>query len=188
MTRMTARQIAVQLLFSTETNRIPAEEAMELFFSGEHYESLGEEDNIYRELPDEKQLDYIRKVTVTAENHLKEIDAVISRYAKDWKKERLSRATLAILRCAICEILFLTDVPESVAVNEAVQLGKRYDSERAALFINGLLGSFLRDRAERKNGKTEEKVTAPEANTPEYIDIPIPQEIDKTEDKEEEEP
>ena len=64
----------------------------------------------------------------------------------DGKKERLSRTTLAILRCAVCEILYLDDVPDSAAVNEAVELGKRYDTEQAASFINGVLGSFLRDQ------------------------------------------
>ena len=155
MTRMTARQIAVQLLFSTETNRISAEEAMELFFSGEHYDSLEEEDVIFREKPDEEQSAYIRRLTVTAETHLNEIDAVISRYARGWKRERLSRATLAILRCAICEILYLDDIPTSASVNEAVQLAKRYDSEQAAAFINGLLGSFVRDEKQPEASKKD---------------------------------
>ena len=56
MTRKTARQIAVQLLFSMETNRIAPNEATELFFSEEHYGSLSEEDEIYRELPDTAQV------------------------------------------------------------------------------------------------------------------------------------
>lgn len=144
MTRKTARQIAVQLLFSMETNRISPNEAMKLFFSEEHYSSLSEEDDIYRELPDTAQMDYIQKVTEEAAAHLGEIDAVISRYSKAWKRERLSKTTLAILRCAICEILYLDDIPDSAAINEAVELGKYYDSPQAAAFINGLLGSFLK--------------------------------------------
>ena len=77
--------------------------------------------------------------------HQREIDEIISRYAEGWKLSRIAKSTLAILRCAICEILYLDDVPNSAAVNEAVELGKTYDSPQAGAFINGLLGSFLRD-------------------------------------------
>ena len=77
--------------------------------------------------------------------HQTEIDEIISRYAEGWKLSRIAKSTLAILRCALCEILYLDDVPNSAAVNEAVELGKTYDSPQAGAFINGLLGSFLRD-------------------------------------------
>ena len=145
MTRMTARQIAVQILFSMESNASSAEDAMALFFSEEHYNSLKEEDELYREAPDEEQTDYIRRVVENAALHQTEIDEIISRYAEGWKLSRISRSTLAVLRCALCEILYLDDVPNAAAVNEAVELGKTYDSPQAGAFINGLLGSFLRD-------------------------------------------
>ena len=145
MTRMTARQIAVQILFSMESNASTAEDAMALFFSEEHYDSLKEEDELYREAPDEEQTDYIRRVVENAALHQTEIDEIISRYAEGWKLSRISRSTLAVLRCALCEILYLDDVPNAAAVNEAVELGKTYDSPQAGAFINGLLGSFLRD-------------------------------------------
>ena len=118
---------------------------MALFFSEEHYDSLKEEDELYREAPDEEQTDYIRRVVENAALHQTEIDEIISRYAEGWKLSRISRSTLAVLRCALCEILYLDDVPNAAAVNEAVELGKTYDSPQAGAFINGLLGSFLRD-------------------------------------------
>ena len=153
MTRMTARQIAVQLLFSMEANKLSSEEAMELFFSEEHYSSLSDEDSMFAEAPDEEQRSYIRRIVTETEAHLDEIDGIISRYANAWKKERLSRTTLAVLRCALCEILYLEDIPVSASVNEAVELGKRYDSPQAGAFINGLLGSYL--RAEKPESETE---------------------------------
>ena len=150
MTRMTARQLAVQLLFSMEANRISSEEAIELFFSEEHYGTLLEEDEIFRDFPDKEQADYIKRVVSEAESHLDTIDDIIGRYSKAWKKERLSKTTLSVLRCAICEILYMDDIPDSASVNEAVELGKRYDSPQAASFINGVLGSFLRsEKAEQ---------------------------------------
>lgn len=145
MTRMTARQIAVQILFSMESNASTAEDAMALFFSEEHYASLKEEDEIYRDAPNEEQTAYIRRVVETVQAHQAEIDEIIGRYAEGWKLSRISKSTLAILRCAICEILYMDDIPNSAAVNEAVELGKTYDSPQAGAFINGLLGSFLRD-------------------------------------------
>ena len=144
MTRMTARQIAVQLLFSMEANSTSAKDVLALFFDEEHYSSLKDEDELYKDFPDEEQTEYIRQVVQCAEEHLNEIDAAISQYSNDWKINRLSKTTLAILRCAFCEILYMDDIPAAASINEAVELGKRYDSPQAGAFINGLLGSFLR--------------------------------------------
>ena len=145
MTRMTARQIAVQILFSMELGSAAPEDAMALFFSDEHYDSLKEEDELYREAPDEEQIAYIRRVVENAALHQTEIDEIISRYAEGWKLSRIAKSTLAILRCALCEILYLDDVPNSAAVNEAVGRGKTYDSPPAGALTNGPLGSFRRD-------------------------------------------
>ena len=145
MTRKTARQIAVQLLYSMDLNDLTADEALELFFSPEHYESLAGEDDSFREEADEAAVSYIRRLTETVGAHRDELDELISRYAKGWKTERLSAATRAILRAAMCEILWFDDIPEGASVNEAVELGKTFDSPEAAAFINGVLGSFLRE-------------------------------------------
>ena len=144
MTRMTARQIAVQLLFSMEANGSSVDETMTLFFADGHYCSLEDESEIYLESPDEEQSAYIQRVLQTTKDHLTEIDSMTSRYSNSWKINRLSKTTLAILRCAICEILYMEDIPDSAAVNEAVEIGKKYDSPQAGVFINGLLGTLLR--------------------------------------------
>ena len=144
MTRPTARQIAVQLIFSMEANQASAEEALKLFFEEGHYASLCEEDPLYQEAPDEAQMQYIRRLTGLTEEHLSEIDGLIDRYSDTWKVSRLTKTTLAILRCAVCEIRFMEEIPNSAAVNEAVELGKKFDSPQAASYINGILGSMLR--------------------------------------------
>ena len=74
-----------------------------------------------------------------------ELDAVIERYARGWKPERISRTALAVLRCAICEILYLEDVPVGAAINEAVELDKYYDEPETTAFVNGILGAFVRE-------------------------------------------
>lgn len=75
---------------------------------------------------------------------LAEIDGVIEKYAIGWKKERLSKVTLSVLRLAICEILFAESIPYGVSVNEAVELAKKYATSDDAAFINGILGAYIR--------------------------------------------
>lgn len=77
---------------------------------------------------------------------LERIDAVIEKYAIGWKKERLSKVALSLLRLAICEILYVDSVPCGVSVNEAVELAKKYATGEDAAFINGILGTFIRSR------------------------------------------
>ena len=144
MTRSTARQIAVQLVFSIEANRVTAEEAIRMFFDEEHYSSLADEDPVYQDYPDDAQLDYITRLVQLVELHHTEIDELIARYSDSWKVNRLTRSTLAVLRCAVGEIRYMDEIPNSAAVNEAVELGKKFDSPKAAAYINGILGSLLR--------------------------------------------
>ncbi len=76
------------------------------------------------------------------------IDPVIEKYSVGWKKSRLPKVTLSILRLAICEIMYVDSVPESVSVNEAVELAKKYATPSDASFINGILGTYLRSRTQ----------------------------------------
>ncbi len=75
---------------------------------------------------------------------LDEIDAVIEKYAIGWKKNRLSKVALSVLRLAICEMRFVDSVPYGVSANEAVELAKKYASGDDASFINGILGAYIR--------------------------------------------
>lgn len=77
---------------------------------------------------------------------LESIDAVIEQYAIGWKKERISKVALSLLRLALCEILYVDSVPCGVSVNEAVELAKKYATAEDAAFINGILGAFIRSR------------------------------------------
>ena len=80
-----------------------------------------------------------------AASNLKEIDELIDRYSVRWKTSRLPKVDLAILRLALAEICYLTDIPVSVTINEAVELAKKYSTEQSSKFINGVLGSAARD-------------------------------------------
>jgi len=144
MTRTAAREIAIQLSFAAAACGAEPGELMDAFFSQEHYDSLGEELELFRELPDEKQMAYIRTLTELTARHRSEIDGCIGRYSRGWKPERLSKTALAILRCAVCEILYMEEIPNAAAINEAVELAKSYDDPETVSFINGVLGGLMR--------------------------------------------
>lgn len=76
--------------------------------------------------------------------NIEKIDEIIEKYSIGWRKERLPKVSLSILRLALCEIMYVDSIPESVSVNEAVELAKKYATESDASFINGILGSYLR--------------------------------------------
>lgn len=144
MTRSTARHLAIQLCFAAAASgREPADLA-EDFLTEEHFASLAEVDELYAELPKGKYREYIIRLSTLVLEKREELDAYIERYAKGWRPERMSKTALAVLRCAICEILYLEDVPASAAINEAVELDKNYDEPDTVAFINGVLGSFVR--------------------------------------------
>jgi len=142
MTRRTAREIAVGLGFSLVMNEEFAEDVLEGFFEPEHYKSLADENPLFEAYPDERQLEYIKTLVKLIFNHRLELDSHIAAHSKGWKVERISKTAAAIMRCAICEILYLDDVPTAAAINEAVELAKGYENEDVVSFINGILGSF----------------------------------------------
>ena len=97
------------------------------------------------EARDEFLSDYALECANGVKAHAEEIDAKISSNLKQgWKISRISRVSLAILRLAIYEMLFLNDIPVSVSINEAVELSKKYSVEDDTAFINGVLGSVAR--------------------------------------------
>lgn len=79
-------------------------------------------------------------------DNCEKLDEIISANSIGWRLERLPKVTLAILRLALCEILFVPSVPESVSVNEAVELAKKFATTEDASFINGILGKYLREK------------------------------------------
>lgn len=87
---------------------------------------------------------YARSIALGVEEKKDNLDGLIEKYSKGWKVKRLPKVNLAILRLAAYEILFVDDVPESVAINEAVELAKKYSGESDYSFINGVLGALVK--------------------------------------------
>jgi len=90
--------------------------------------------------------DYAKEVFEGAQLHIEEIDGIIEKYLKGWKLSRISKVNLAILRLAIYEVDYVENVPENVAINEAVELAKKYSGKEDSAFINGILGSYSRSK------------------------------------------
>jgi N utilization substance protein B len=146
MSRRLARELAFIVLFQMDIGRHAWLEVLK--------RTLAENDD----LPKRSQTFLEELVRQTTEN-LEEIDAAISRYAQDWKLERMASTDRNVLRIAAAELLHGKDVPPSVAINEAVELAKRYGDEESGKFVNGILGSLAREtgRLDTEN-KLDEKI------------------------------
>ena len=144
MKRTTAREIAVQLAFAAAATDTSALQAAAELFDRDYYEQLASESELYSEYPDEKQKEYILRLTGLLDEYRIQINKYIEKYAKGWKLPRISKTAMAVLRCAICEIVYMDEIPNGVAINEAVELSKGYDEPETVAFVNGVLGGFMR--------------------------------------------
>lgn len=145
MTRNTAREIATHLAYELSFNELPAGEFLDARLSQETFAHLAPECELYADLPNEKQEAYIRRLVSGVAEHAAELDTYIEKYAKGWRFERISLVAAAIMRVAMYEILYMPDIPNGAAANEAVEIAKHYEDEETAKFINGILGTFVRE-------------------------------------------
>lgn len=145
MTRTAAREIAVRLCFGLSENPRDPNIMLQELFDEDYYASLGIEDDVFSAFPDDAQLEYISRIIRGVYEHNAELDSYIEKYAVGWKFGRISRTAVAILKTAMFEILYMPEVPDKAAINEAVELSKRYEEPTTVRFINGVLGSFSRN-------------------------------------------
>lgn len=129
MSRSEARKSAFYLLYQYDfIAPEEKEENMELYFS--LHPQLQEADRAF-----------VKERVEGTLSHLAEIDEQLSAHAKGWSLGRMNKVDLAILRLAVYEMQYASDVPVGVAINEAVELAKEYSSDKAPSFINGVLGA-----------------------------------------------
>lgn len=134
MGRREQREHIFKLLFMAQFNSAEEmPEQLSLYF--ESVTQLDENDQIYME---EKYRHVLE--------HLDEIDGLLNEYSKGWKTKRMSRVDLTALRLAVYEIKYDTDVPVGVAINEAVELAKRFGGEASGSFVNGILGRVAEEK------------------------------------------
>ncbi len=126
LTRREAREILVGLLFETE------------FRTDEDINGIYALAAETREIPADE---YINRAYFGIYDNLDKIDTLIGENSKGWKTERMSKLSRSILRLCVYEMLFEEDIPTNVSINEAVELCKRLDDERARPFVNGILNA-----------------------------------------------
>ncbi|MEA5040770.1 MAG: transcription antitermination factor NusB [Clostridiaceae bacterium] len=142
MNRRGARELVLHLLFAGDFTGLTGHELLQRMISGERFESLQSEYPLYAELPPDNQKEYVRDTVIGVTEHMPELDAYIEKYAVGWNVARISRVSKCILRLCMYELLYL-GIPVGASVNEAVELARAYDSDQAAAFVNGILGSFV---------------------------------------------
>ena len=146
MKRREQREHIFKLLFMTEFNsEEEMTEQLSLYFEG--LPELSEADQEYMK----KKFEHVRE-------HLSEIDECINSASHGWKTRRMSRVDLTALRLAVYEMKMDEDVPVGVAINEAVELAKRFGGEASGSFVNGVLGKIASEKEEE--GSAEETAEA----------------------------
>lgn len=123
------------------------EQAFVLLYESEFFKDkpLSELENIYNENISALS-DYAKMLFEGVSEKKEQLDEIISGYLKGWKLYRIPKVNLAILRLAVYEMDYVDNVPENVAINEAVELAKKYSGKEDSAFVNGILGSHSRSR------------------------------------------
>jgi N utilization substance protein B len=123
--RRRAREIALQVLYQREFNRVETEQALTLFW--DNFEVL------------KGSMDFSERIIRGVEEHREDLDHIIEKYSSHWKIDRMAHVDRNILRIAVYELLYCNDIPPKVAINEAIDIGKKFGSEDSGAFINGVL-------------------------------------------------
>ena len=131
MSRKKTRELIVQFLFQMELRKENHISLMEQFLVD--YPMKKEDIRFFRE-----------NIEGTMKN-IEDIDIQISVKLKNWTIDRLPGVDLAVLRNAIYEIMYRTDIPVKVSINEAVDLAKRFGNTDSGMFVNGILGNIVRE-------------------------------------------
>lgn len=137
MNRRQLREQIFKLLFRVEFN--PAEDMdtqVELFFDNDETQF------------DEKDMKYIRDKYDRIYEKIDEIDRLIDERAKGWKTERMSKVDLTIIRLGVYEILYDDQISAGIAINEAVELAKKFGQDKSGGFINAVLAKFTTQKEE----------------------------------------
>ena len=131
MSRRELREQIFRILFRAEFHDPKEyEEQRELFFALEDEEAS------------EKDITYVNHKAEDIMTHLPEIDEAINAVAKGWKTSRMGKVDLTIIRLAVYELKYEDDIPTGGAINEAVELAKKYGTETSSSFVNGVLAKL----------------------------------------------
>ncbi|PLX76239.1 MAG: transcription antitermination factor NusB [Desulfuromonas sp.] len=151
--RRQGRELALKVLYSLYDHDREIDFILDDFWGSFRFQNdtLGEPiDDLSQKIP--SHIKAFAEILVRGVvDHLAEIDAVIDKYSTNWALDRMARVDLSLLRLAAYELLYQPDVPVSVVINEALEIGKRYGTGDTSPFINGILDKISKQRT----GKNE---------------------------------
>ena len=131
-TRRQAREMALQMLYQSDVGGAEGEQVLAEFRPTEYSAEA------------ERAFSYARSLVEGTLSHRQEIDELIRQQAEHWRLERMPPVDRNILRLAVYEFLYQTDVPKLVILDEAIELAKEFGSEQSGRFVNGLLDGILK--------------------------------------------
>jgi len=124
--RRKTREVALQLLYALEVSNEPLDILLQTL------------------LPKEIDLSYLKNILTGVTKYRLELDKIIAEHSKNWILDRISIIDKNILRMALFELLYNGTVPPEVAINEAIELSKKFSTKKSPGFINGILGEYYR--------------------------------------------
>ncbi|MFH1018623.1 MAG: transcription antitermination factor NusB [Pseudomonadota bacterium] len=133
--RRRAREQALQVLYLIDLTGMPGDAALNLFKT--NFES------------EEEDFDFVCELVRGVLEHQKDIDELIEKHAENWKLSRMPRIDRNIIRLGAYQILHRDDIPPAVALDESVELGKRFGEEKTPAYVNGVLDRIFRERPNR---------------------------------------
>ncbi|MFZ5573315.1 MAG: transcription antitermination factor NusB [Thermodesulfobacteriota bacterium] len=126
--RRRSREFAMQALFDMDMSLDISPDRFERFCRNFH--------------PPDRQLPFVRLLVEGVIQHRQTIDALIEKHASNWKMSRIACVDRNVMRIAVFEMLYCEEIPAKVAINEAIDIGKRYGTDESGAFINGVLDSI----------------------------------------------
>ncbi|MCL1820621.1 MAG: transcription antitermination factor NusB [Oscillospiraceae bacterium] len=144
MIRKHSREFAVQMIFALGFDNAGLEAVLDEWLSGGFFERLNGVDELYEKLPDTEERAYITRLVGGVYEHGLELDGYIEKYSIGWQFGRMPRIAVAIMRVCMFEVLYMHEIPPKAAMNEAVEIAKKYEDTDIVSFINGIIASFYR--------------------------------------------
>lgn len=147
MTRREVREVAFMVLFQTEFHSdVDIDATVKQYYTlDDDSTDTEDEDTVPTVSLSQTDRAYIEAVAAGVKEHKKEIDDIISEFARGWTVERLIKVDVAVLRYGIFEMTYMQELtPPEVSINEAVEISKKYGTEKSKAFVNGVLSSYYK--------------------------------------------
>ncbi len=132
MNRTKSRELAFKLIYEKEIQKEVGQDSLEMFFET-------------NEIEDEEVKEYLKDILFGVSKNEEDITKLIERHLKEnWTIDRISKINISLLKIAIYEMKY-NNLPYKVAINEVIELAKKYSDEQAGFFINGILASVVKE-------------------------------------------